>query len=154
MQRIGWRRLEVEALVEGARLFVLGVNQNRTRAYLVCRPRRPSERILEQSCPEALPLLALIHGQAGKEDHGDGVSGKALPDPLGRSLAFNAAGRESVVADHSTIPVDDEHASAAGPMTHQGVSVEPVRQFKLAAVEVGRVVSAGERLDTGERLHF
>ena len=51
---------------------------------------RANEGIPEQSCPKPFALLAMIHGQAGEEDYGNGVPGEALPDPLLRFFAFNA----------------------------------------------------------------
>lgn len=153
MQRIGRRRLEVEMLVESARLFILGVDQDGADTDFPCRTRRAKESVLEQRGPEALPLLTLIHGQAGEENHGDGVPHQALPDPLGRFALFNAAGRKRVVPDHAAIPADDEHTRGPGPMIDQGVSAEPVCQFGLAAVERGRIVSISEGFNAGERVH-
>jgi hypothetical protein len=117
VQWIGRRRLEVEVLVETARVFVLGVNQDGTYANLVCRSRCANEGILEQSCPEPFALLATIHGQTGEEDHGDRVPGEALLDSLGRFVAFNASGRKRVVADDSAVSMDNEHAGALSLMT-------------------------------------
>lgn len=150
MQRIGWRRVEVEALVESTRIVILGMNQNRARANLVCRTSCADKGILEQSRPKPLALLPVIHGQTRKEDYGDRVPSEALPDPLRRFLAFNASSRERIVTNHPLIPMDDEHASSACSMIHQSVSTEPVRQSGLAAIELGGIVSSCEGFDACE----
>ena len=82
MHGIAGRRDEIEALVEGPCLIILGVDGEGPKAGDLGRRERPGERVLQKTGPDPFSRP----GEASQDHQGNRMPGDALAQPFRRIL--------------------------------------------------------------------
>lgn len=100
MQRVRWRRLEVEVAGELSRPLVQSVNEQGTNADDCGRFYGSADRVAKQMRSQAVALLLSIHGEPPKQDDRDWI-GLIAADLATKLRVCHRAGGEAVVAHHS-----------------------------------------------------
>ena len=82
LQPVDGGRFEPETLIEGARPFVLCVNEKRPDSGDVGRLKGAEAGIPQQAPADFFSLMADIHRQSRQNHHRNGMPSQALPDPI------------------------------------------------------------------------
>jgi len=154
MHRVGRGRDEIEMLVEGARLFVLGVNSEGADARNVGCLQCPKKSILQQGLPDASTLAVPTYGEAGQEHDRDGTACEAFLQTLGCCGKRDFADDQRVIAD-DTISRDQEIGlrGVCLLVLQRIADQKSVKRF-LATIEAFQSMITLELLDLEVEIHL
>ena len=99
MVRVAWERGEAEVFVKCPGFVVFGVNRECADAGDVRCLQGTLHGVLQQPGSEAFALAGRGNSEACEEHDGNGMTGEALDQPLGRGGIFDLADDKRVVAD-------------------------------------------------------
>jgi hypothetical protein len=85
MHGIAWRSNEIDALVEGPCLIILGVDGEGAKAGDLVRRVRSPERVLQKTGPDPFSRLGAGDREAREDHQGNRMPGDALRNRSGAS---------------------------------------------------------------------
>jgi hypothetical protein len=95
-----------------------------------------------------MALFFGVNGEARQNDDGDRTVRLASADSLRRFVLRDRARREGVVANDSVVAMHEIDSRTLVPVTGEGETPQPVREFRFPTVELVDDVRCGDRLDT------
>jgi hypothetical protein len=140
MQFVDRRGLEPESPVEGLRLLVLGVDEQRPTADDVRGLGGAEDRIPEESSAESFPLLAAIDCETSQQNDGNGVIALTLGDAEWGIVPADGTGSESVMAGHAIPSCCHIGPRRLAPMVRSGIFAKTVIEGRASAIEDSEVV--------------
>lgn len=135
MQRVGGRSFETESIVEAVGVLV-GMGHHGPRSDDLGGGCAAKQGVLQQRRADSLPLIPVVHGQAGDQQNRDRAPGRLPPEQsLGGVLGFDLPDCQGVIADQPGPIRRDEGPGRSGGLRLTGVPTEPVVQCLFAAAE-------------------
>src|SRR6516165_5998568 len=135
MHGIAWRSYEIEALVEGPCLIILGVDGEGAEAGDLGRRERSGERALQETGPDPFSRPGAGDREAREDHQGNRMPGDALAQPRRRILMVHVPERQCVKADHLVLRESQIGLRAAGKLALQREADQEAVQRFLAAIE-------------------
>lgn len=133
-------RFEAQGRVEGDRIG-FRIHYNADTADAVPHLQREFEGGAQQQPSDAMPLESAVHGQSGKPQDGQGVSGEASTQALGQLLRDHLpAGYGNETYDLVLLDSDIRRSDMVSELILASVALEKAIEIDVAASKVGSVV--------------
>src|SRR6516162_3657043 len=135
MHGIAWRSYEIEALVEGPCLIILGVDGKGAKAGDLGRRERSGERVLQKTGPDPFSRPRAGDREAREDHQGNRMPGDALAQPLRCILVVHVPERQCVKADHLVIRESQISLRGVGKLALQSEADQKAVQRFLSAIK-------------------
>src|SRR5467141_3483202 len=152
MHGIAGRRDEIEALVEGPCLIILGVDGEGPKAGNLGRRERSGNRILQKTGPDPFSRPGAGDREASEDHQGNRMPGDALAQPLRRILVSYVPERQRVEADNLVLRESQISLRAVGKLALQSEADQEAVQRFLAAIESLDAMITPQLLDAERHL--
>lgn len=133
--------------VESRGLVVDGVDDHQPGRSSLPGGNRLAESLGEQERAVALALVEAVDGEAGEQDHADGIHGHRPDQSRRRVGTSNGAHREAEVTDETVISDEDERPGRVHLLGRQTMAADPAVEGVLARGEGGDVVLGAEAFE-------
>ena len=148
MVRVARRRDKVEPFIEGSGRVVFRVDRECPDAGNVRRLQCAKHGVLQEAAAEALVLPGGRDGKTSQQHDRQGMTGKALGQPLGRIVVLDLPNHERIVTGDLFIRQGDVSLRGAGLLVLKGVPCEEAVERFPAAIESVDSVAAPQLLDS------
>lgn len=133
--------------VESRGLVVDGVDNHQPSGSSLPGGNRLAEGLRKQERAVTLALVEAVDGEAGEQDHADGIRGHRPDQPRRRVGTSNRAHGEAEVADDTVISDEDECPGGVHVLGRQTMAADPAVESALARGEGGDVVLGAEAFE-------